>query len=84
MFSILDMIIAAENENVIYKKKMQVAFLVMKSSRRLPNTSVDFLLRNVVMTERTKTAKVVVLIPPAVEPGEPPISIRLIIRNRPV
>ena len=33
MFSILDMIIAAENENVIYKKKMQVAFLVMKSSK---------------------------------------------------
>lgn len=51
------------------QKKMQVAFLVIKSSRRLPNTSVDFLLRNVVMTERTKTAKVVVLIPPAVEPG---------------
>ena len=36
------------------------------------------------MVDENKTAIVVVFIPPAVEPGEPPINIRMIIRYKPV
>ena len=39
----------------------------------------SFLRLNTVIAERNRTAKVAVFIPPAVEPGEPPISIRMII-----
>ena len=39
----------------------------------------SFLRLNTVIAESNRTAKVVVFIPPAVEPGEPPISIRMTI-----
>ena len=38
----------------------------------------SFLRLITVMTERNRTANVAVFIPPAVEPGEPPMSIRII------
>ena len=42
----------------------------------LPKHSVSSFLRKTAMEESTSTAIVVVFIPPAVDPGDPPISIR--------
>ena len=49
-----------------------------------PNTSVDFRFFDVVITDNRSTAKVVVLIPPAVEPGEPPIIMSTRMIKRPL
>ena len=57
---------------------MEEAFLITDPSRRLPKAPGFSCFRKVAMALNTKTARVVVFIPPAVEPGEPPISIRKI------
>lgn len=40
--------------------------------------------RNTAKALASNTARVVVFMPPAVEPGEPPISIKMVIRDWPV
>ena len=49
----------------------------LDSASRLPKHSVDFLPRITAAQVSSKMAIVVVLIPPAVPPGEPPINIRI-------
>ena len=84
IFSILAMIMLTERDSERYSIKIHVAFRVIISSSRRPKTSVDFLLRNVVTTESASTANVVVLIPPAVDPGDAPMNIRIMIKKRPL
>ena len=83
-FSTREMIVPTVRDRERYNVKIHNTFLETWSSSLLPNTSVDFLFLNVVMTDNKSTAKVVVLIPPAVEPGEPPIIISTNIINRPL
>ena len=54
-------------------------FTVSSDMRRLKKCVFSFL-RNTDSADETKTAIVVVFIPPAVEPGEPPASISNIIK----
>lgn len=56
---------------------------VSSSMRRFISSALSFFL-NTENAEENKTAIVVVFMPPAVEPGEPPISISIIIRYNPV
>lgn len=51
--------------------------------RRLKKWGSD-LRRNTAKALASNTARVVVFMPPAVEPGEPPISIKMVIRDWPV
>ena len=83
IFSIREMIILTEHESPKYIIKIHDTFLGRCVSRRRPKTSVAFPSRNVVIIDKIKTAKVVVLIPPAVDPGDPPIIIRMISKNLP-
>ena len=53
-------------------------------SIRRPNISGLFCLRNTANALATSTAAVVVLMPPAVEPGEPPMNISRMVRPRPL
>ena len=59
-----------------YESAIAAAWLTARVGTRRRKTQVSSLLRNTAAEESTSTAKVVVFIPPAVEPGEPPISIR--------
>ena len=61
----------------------QEAVLVICSSILRPNASTFFLRKKVVKILMHSTQKVVVLIPPAVEPGEPPINIRQVMTKMP-
>ena len=61
----------------------EAVLTVSSSTRRFISSALSFFL-NTEKAEENKTAIVVVFIPPAVEPGEPPISIRIIIRYNPV
>ena len=76
MPSMRDMRTAPPQESSKYSINTQEAVRAMPSSIRRPNASTDFLWRKVVMIESINTANVVVLIPPAVEPADPPIIIR--------
>lgn len=65
---------------------MTSAFLIVLPALRTVSSDIlllkhctSFLRLNTVIAERNRTAKVAVFIPPAVEPGEPPISIRMTI-----
>ncbi len=58
-----------------------LAFLISSSSRRLPNILLPWLLRRFAQTKISITAKVVVLMPPAVDPGLPPINISTIVTS---
>ena len=62
-----------------YIKKMALALRTMLLSIRRFITTVSFFLLNTEIVEKKRTAKVVVFIPPAVEPLDPPMSIRAII-----
>ena len=70
------------NKN-IYINKIAPALRTASSGILLPKHSTSFFLENTEMAARKITAKVVVFIPPAVDPGEPPISIRSIIIKTP-
>ena len=61
----------------------EAAFTVPSSTLRFISSALSFFL-NTEKAEENKTAIVVVFIPPAVEPGEPPINIRIIIKHHPV
>ena len=60
------------------------ASLIVLSSIRRPKNLALFFLRNTEIALLNNTAIVVVFIPPAVEPGDPPISISIMIRERPM
>ena len=55
------------------------AFFTTEPSMRLPQTSASSFLRQTENALRIRTASVVVFIPPAVEPGEPPTSMSRVI-----
>ena len=77
-------IIPPSTNNVTYIKNIVIAFLTVSSSiLRFISSALSFFL-NTDIADETNTATVVVFIPPAVEPGEPPINIRIIISNKPV
>ena len=65
--------------NTRYINKTAPALRTASSDILLLKHCTSFLRLNTVIAESNRTAKVVVFIPPAVEPGEPPISIRMII-----
>ena len=67
-----------------YISRIVAAFLITLSGTRLRKKCAESFLRNTDKAEENRTAMVVVFIPPAVEPGEPPISIRMIISISPV
>ena len=60
----------------MFVKATELALWMASSSRRLPKIPFDCLRRIPLKVEMAITASVVVFIPPAVEPGEPPINIR--------
>ena len=64
--------------NVTYINMTVVAFRIVHSSILLLNSCVFFFLRKTEKTLASRTAKVVVFMPPAVDPGDPPISISTI------
>ena len=68
---------------VRYIMKSVAAFLIVLSSILLPNRWTLFFLKNTEEIFADRTASVVVFIPPAVDPGEPPTSIRAIISMLP-
>ena len=63
---------------VRYINKITAAFLIVSSVILLPKHSESYFLLNTAINVMKSTAIVVVFIPPAVEPGEPPISINRI------
>ena len=67
----------------MYIMNTQDAVLVIFSSIRRPNASTFFFLKNTVKMLRHKIQNVVVFIPPAVDPVDPPMYIRQIITNLP-
>ena len=82
-FSIILMISPPPKNKVRYIMRMVEAFLAASSSVRRPKKWESPFLRNTAMELAKRTAIVVVFMPPAVEPGEPPISIRIIIMHFP-
>ena len=66
-----------------YINKTAPAFLTVLSGTRLLKHSTSFLRENTVIAPRKSTANVAVFIPPAVDPGHPPISISTIIISVP-
>ena len=69
--------------NVIYIKKTVAAFLSTSPFILRPKKLASSLRRKVAIAIANNTAIVVVFIPPAVEPGLPPISIKIIVINCP-
>ena len=58
--------------------------MIVPSSILLPNSCALFFLRNTEKAPEKRTAIVVVFMPPAVDPGDPPISINTISSILPV
>ena len=77
--SVLLITIPPTRNKTIYIKKIVAAFLIVPSGICLPKKWVCSFFLNTDNADETRTARVVVFIPPAVEPGEPPISIRIMI-----
>ena len=78
-FSTLLIMIPLVKNNTRYINKTAPALQTVSFDILLLKHCTPFLRLNTVIAERNRTAKVAVFIPPAVEPGEPPISIRMII-----
>ena len=66
---------APPNERHRYKKNMAPAAFTASSITLLPKHWASPFLLNTAKAESTRTAIVVVFIPPAVDPGDPPTSI---------
>lgn len=73
--------IVAVSARIILNDAMAVAFFSAPLSRRLLRTSSVEVFLRLDKSEIIITAKVVVLIPPAVEPGLPPMNIKIIVSN---
>ena len=78
-FSTLLIMTPLVKNNTRYINKTAPALRTVSSDILLLKHCTSFLRLNTVIAESNRTAKVVVFIPPAVEPGEPPISIRMTI-----
>ena len=78
-FSTLLIMIPLVKNNTRYINKTAPALQTASFHILLMKHCTSFLRLYTVIAERNRTAKVAVFIPPAVEPGEPPISIRMII-----
>ena len=65
---------------LIFVNTTELALWIASFSRRLPKIPFDWRCVMPLKAEIAITARVVVLIPPAVEPGEPPINIRNTVR----
>ena len=78
IFSTILITAAAIAGRVRYIMKSVAACLTILSSILLPNSCTLFFLRNTEEAFAASTARVVVFIPPAVDPGDPPISINAI------
>ena len=78
-FSTLLIMIPLVKNNTRYINKTAPALQTVSFDILLLKHCTSFLRLNTVIAEGNRTAKVAVFIPPAVEPGEPPISIRMII-----
>ena len=63
--------------SVRFVNATELALWIASFSRRLPKIPLDCLRVIPLKVEIAITARVVVFIPPAVEPGEPPINIRI-------
>ena len=82
-------------DSVIVKRKVAIimqltetrtitmTFLTVSEERLRFHICTDFCCLSKLPRDATTTAKLVVLIPPAVEPGDPPIHIKNIIKNKP-
>ena len=77
--SVLLITIPPTRNKTIYIKKIVAAFLIVSSGICLPKKLVCSFFQNTDNADETRTARVVVFIPPAVEPGEPPMSISIMI-----
>lgn len=71
-------------DRIRYINKSVAAFLIVSSSILLPNSCALFFLRKTEKAPEKRTAIVVVFMPPAVDPGDPPISIKTISSTLPV
>ena len=70
-------IVDAINTSVRLMMTMDTAFLITSTVILFPKISISLELRSVAAAHKNSTAIVAVFIPPAVEPVEPPISIRI-------
>ena len=68
----------------MYIRKTVTAFLTVSSAIRRPKNRPFSRLRKTATAQATSTAAVVVFMPPAVEPGLPPMSIKPMVRVCPV
>ena len=66
-----------------YMTRTAAAVRTVSSEILRPNILGCALLRNTELSDARRTARVVTLMPPAVEPGAPPVSMRKIIRSLP-
>ena len=83
IFSIRLITAPPASESVRYMKSIAPALRTVSSDILLLKHCTSFLRLNTVIAERNRTANVTVFIPPAVEPGEPPISMSMIIIAEP-
>ena len=74
--SIIQIAAALIKHSVIYREKTVVAVFTAEDSSLLPKHSGSSLRLKLDIALKNSTAIVVVFIPPAVEPGEPPTSIK--------
>ena len=81
--STIEITAALIKQSVKYIRKSVVAVLTVPDSILLPKHSGSSFLLKEAIAFLNSTATVTVFIPPAVDPGEPPISIRMIITARP-
>ena len=82
--SISLMTMPPERKRTRYIKSIAEAFFIAASATRLSKHSTSSLLLKTDIAENTSIATVVVFMPPAVEPGEPPMSISIMVIIFPV
>ena len=81
--SILLIMHAAPKNSSKYRTKIAVALRTVSAGILLPNIVASSWCLNTDMADSERIANVVVFIPPAVDPGDPPISISMIVRISP-
>ena len=82
-FSTLLIIIPLVRNNVMYISEIVAALRTVSVPILLPKKWVSSFFLKTENAEENSTAIVVVFMPPAVDPGEPPINIRIMVNTRP-
>ena len=82
-FSTLLIIIPLVRNNVMYISAIVAALRTVSVPILLPKKWVSSFFLKTENAEENSTAIVVVFMPPAVDPGEPPINIRIMVNTRP-